>query len=65
MIKYTKFLDSASKTMVTYFNESKTLQNDGMTFDYVTPEEAVAKSTTEVFIFWDNVPFGIGLVAAE
>lgn len=61
---WTKFYDSATKTVVTYFNNDKVLQNDGMTFDFATSDEAVEKSTSEDFIFWDNVAIGSGKLTA-
>jgi hypothetical protein len=42
----------------------KTLQDDGQTHDFTNAEDAVAKSTVEVYIFWDNVPVSIGSQSA-
>lgn len=64
MIKWTKFFDSASKVVVTYFNDTATLQNDGMLFEFDSAEAALEGSTSDVFVFWDSVPMGAGKVAA-
>lgn len=62
MIKWTKFLESDGSE-VTYFNDQKVLQStEGMQHGFTSVEEALEKSTTEVFIFWDSVPAGVGLV---
>lgn len=61
MIKWVKFLDSASHTEKVYLTETKSLQESEPSFDFATPEEALAKSTVETVIFWDNKLAGIGL----
>lgn len=64
MIKWTKFYDSTTHEVVTYYNDQKTAHETHQTFDYATPEETLAKSTVETFNFWDNEPIGAGLLAA-
>lgn len=63
-IKWTKFYDTETKTAVTYYNESKTLADIAVPFEFETPEETQSKSTVEDFIFWNNEPVGAGLVSA-
>ena len=58
-IKFVNFYGS-DHTRVTYFTDTKTLQNDGETHDFMSGEEALEKSTSESFVFWDNVPMGVG-----
>ncbi len=62
MIKFVKFYSSENMEVITYFTNEKVLQNDGMTHEFTSPEDAQAKSTTEVYIFWDNKPIGPGSV---
>jgi len=61
-VKFVNFYGS-DKSRITYFVESKTLQNDGETHDFASAEEALEKSTSESFVFWDNAPVGVGKVA--
>lgn len=63
VIKYVKFLDSATHTEKVYFTAEKMLQESAPEFAFETPEEAIAKSTVETFLFWDNAPIGAGTVA--
>ncbi len=63
MVKYVKFLDSATHTEKVYFTAEKVLQESEPSFDFATPEEAIAKSTVETVIFWDNKLVGLGLVS--
>ena len=62
MITYVKFFNSATHIVVTLFTENYVVQNDGMTFDFADAAEAVAKSETNTFIFWDNLPISAGTV---
>lgn len=63
MIEFVKFFDSTSKEVVTYFTKEQIAHPTGQTFEFASPEEAQAKSETNVFIFWDNSPIGTGTVA--
>ena len=63
MIEFTKFFDTTTREVVTYFNKEKTAHETHQTFDFTSPEEAQAKSEASVFIFWNNEPIGAGTVA--
>ena len=57
---WTKFYESTSNEVITYYNENKVLQNDGQTHEFTSAEDAVNRSTTDVFIFWDSIAIGSG-----
>lgn len=59
-IKWVKFFKTGSPVVITFFTENNFLQNDGETHDYTSAEDAVAKHTNVAFIFWDNMPIGVG-----
>lgn len=64
MIKWVKFFSSEPKEVVTYFVADKFLQNDGMTHEFVSADDAQTKSTSDVFVFWNGVPVGVGHLVA-
>ncbi len=68
-VKWVKFYTTGVaeyQTLHLTLNDSgkRTLQDDGETHSFTDAADAVAKSTAEVYIFWDNVPVGVGAVAA-
>lgn len=63
-VKWVKFYKTGSNEVVTFYTENNAVQNDGQTHDFISAEDATARSTSEVFIFWDNVPVGQGLLSA-
>lgn len=63
-IKWVKFFTTEAADFQTYWVATKTLQNDGQTHQFANATDALAKSTTEVFIFWDGEPQGRGTVTA-
>lgn len=68
-IKWVKFFTSNVAEYQTLFlyngdNGKKTFQDDGETHQFVDAADAQAKSTQEVFIFWDNQPIGAGKLGA-
>ena len=63
-IKWVKFYTTGTDVKVTYHVESKTVQDNGETHGFVNGEDAMNKSTSEVFTFWDGVPVGTGRVPA-
>ncbi len=40
------------------------LQDDGQTHEFADAADAVAKATSETYIFWDNMPIGVGALAS-
>jgi len=64
MFKWVKFYNSQDNTYVTYFTDSKVLQNDGETHQFTSPEDAIAHGTVEEYVFWDNNPIGAGTQSA-
>lgn len=63
-IKWVKFFNTDVPEYQTYFLEGKMLQNDGETHEFGSSEQAQAESTSEVFIFWDGQPIGVGALTA-
>lgn len=59
-IKWVKFYKTGSNEVLTFFVNDNVLQNNGQTHEFADAEDAVAKSTVEVFTFWDGVPAGVG-----
>lgn len=63
-IKWVKFFTTGVPEYQVYFIGDKVLQNDGITHTFADATDATLKSTSEVFIFWDNQPIGPGAQSA-
>ncbi len=67
MIKWIKFMFS-NGSQSTYFNATETdpafFQENSGEHGFQSAEEALEKSTSEVFIFWDGKPVGAGKIEA-
>lgn len=63
-IKWVKFYETSSSEVITYNVEEKVLQHNGQTHSFASAEEAIEKSTVEVFTFWDGVAIGAGSQSA-
>ncbi len=59
-ILWVKFYKTGSPEVITFYTENNYLQNDGETHDFTSAEDAVNRSTTQAFIFWDAQPIGSG-----
>jgi hypothetical protein len=56
------FYYSNTNRVFNFLPETKKLIDDGMTHIFTDGKDAQSKSTTGVFIFWDDIPVGNGLV---
>lgn len=63
-IRWAKFYSSNSPEFQTYYLEEKVLQNNGETHEFTSAEDAVARSTEEVFVFWNNFAISAGALKA-
>lgn len=64
MIKWVKFFSSGDGLVKTLFTENGLYQDDGMTHQFATAQEAMEKSTKEVVVFWNGLYQGVGHVEA-
>jgi hypothetical protein len=62
MIKWIKFYKTGSDEVVTFNLSTQQVESEGQTHAFSDQEDALSKSTNEVFLFWDNIPLGPGLV---
>lgn len=58
--KWVKFYTTGSNVVVTFDTATMATESAGETHDFSSGENAKEHSTGEVFIFWDNIPFGFG-----
>lgn len=65
MIKWVKFYTTGKADFQTLYTDTMFLQNDGETHEFTDATDAIARSTAEVFIFWDNKAIGQGAIAVE
>lgn len=66
-VKFIKLFSTGVATYKTLFltpgDDGKLLlQDDGQTHEFTDAVDAVSRCTEEVFIFWDNMPIGVGAV---
>lgn len=63
-IKWVKFYTTGNDVLVTFNTETMKTESEGETHGFGSSEEAQKSSTAEVFIFWDNLAIGAGLLEA-
>lgn len=60
-VKFVNFFGEDG-SRATVFMETKTMQNDGETHDFHSVQDALARNTSESFVFWNGSPIGVGQV---
>lgn len=62
MIEFVKFYSTGSNLVTTFFTKEQEVTKGQQEHMFTDAQDALSKSTTKVFTFWDNEPMGVGLV---